>query len=794
MPKFLFRLFLSATLAATLGCSALIGQTTNTASTNAPTATSPSAVALGDIVSQTQVDTNQLEQYQNELTTDQTLQTIDEKLPDLTRQIAARNTDDEELLAAKPSLSSLQTSLASWQSLSATLTSAQKDLSQRVQELDGLLWQLGQMDDTWKATLDTANKAKAPPEIVQRIQEVRGQIASTVKAVQSNLSPLYSMQTRVASQAAQTKAGLDTVSKAMDTARVGLFKQDHPYLWEPEALSASGVGIMAQERVSFHTQVDAFNSYLREKIGTVLVQLLLFALLAMAFYWIRNSILQRVAKEPVFKKATQVFDVPLATALLLALLATHFLYPEPTPRLFSSVAGAITLIPTIIVTRRLIDPEKFFILYAMLITYLVDQVRHVVTPSGVLARFLFIAELLAVSIFLIAALRTKHLSDSSLASNRLKQFSRIYLHFAFFVFVFAGFANVWGYVQLSVLAGEGMLYSSYLAVILYAVVRILDALAICALNSPPLTALGMVRRHRDLLYKNTNTTISWLVFGAWLVVALQLFSLRDPLWQEGKNLLFTNLKWGSLTLQVGSLLAFPITIWVSFLISRFIRFCLEEEVYPHLQLSRGIPYATSTIVHYAILVLGFFVAVKAGGGDLSQFSFLAGAFGVGLGFGLQNIFNNFVSGIILLFERPIKVGDDIQIDATTMGRVERIGIRASVIMLANGSEMIVPNGNLISNPVTNWTLSNCERLIEIPVNITSKVDPQHIQQLLTSVALANQHVLKNPAPETLLATFGATLSFRVRTWIDSEEEWMKVTSELSVAINSALAKENVTLS
>jgi small-conductance mechanosensitive channel len=200
------------------------------------------------------------------------------------------------------------------------------------------------------------------------------------------------------------------------------------------------------------------------------------------------------------------------------------------------------------------------------------------------------------------------------------------------------------------------------------------------------------------------------------------------------------------------------------------------------------------MVHYAILVVGFFVAVKAGGGDLTQFSFLAGAFGVGLGFGLQNIFNNFVSGIILLFERPIKVGDVVQIDPATMGKVERIGIRASVILLANGAEVIVPNGNLISNPVTNWTLSNCERQVEIPVTIASKVDPQHIISLLTNVAGKHPDVLKNPAPRAYLVTFaGASLTFRLSAWIDSAEEWMKITSELSVAINSALTRENITL-
>ena len=148
-----------------------------------------------------------------------------------------------------------------------------------------------------------------------------------------------------------------------------------------------------------------------------------------------------------------------------------------------------------------------------------------------------------------------------------------------------------------------------------------------------------------------------------------------------------------------------IAIWASVLVSRFVRFVLEEDVYSHLVLERGIPYAISTMLHYAILLIGFFVALGALGIDLTKITILAGAFSVGVGFGLQNVINNFVSGLILLFERPIKIGDIIEVGGN-IGEVRRIGIRASIIRTKDGSEVIVPNGLLISGQVTNWTLSD----------------------------------------------------------------------------------------
>ena len=168
---------------------------------------------------------------------------------------------------------------------------------------------------------------------------------------------------------------------------------------------------------------------------------------------------------------------------------------------------------------------------------------------------------------------------------------------------------------------------------------------------------------------------------------------------------------------------FAVAVWASFLVSRFLRFLLEEDVYHHWHLERGIPQAISTIVHYAVLLPGFFLGLAALGVDLTKITILAGAFTVGVGFGLQTVINNFVCGLILLFERPIKVGDVVQVDED-IGEVRRIGIRACVIRTADGSEVIVPNGTIISNKVTNWTFSDRYRAVEVPVSVARGVAPR----------------------------------------------------------------------
>jgi small-conductance mechanosensitive channel len=243
---------------------------------------------------------------------------------------------------------------------------------------------------------------------------------------------------------------------------------------------------------------------------------------------------------------------------------------------------------------------------------------------------------------------------------------------------------------------------------------------------------------------------------------------------------------GFVSLSMGDVLALVATIWVAFLVSRFVRFALEEDVYPRLPLGRGLPYAISSLLHYAILLLGFLAAIGAMGVDLNRVTLLTGAFGVGVGFGLQTIVNNFVSGIILLFERPIQVGDAIQMTDLD-GEVRRIGIRATTVHTWRGAEVIVPNATLISGNVTNWTLSDRTRRFELQVGVAYGSDPQRVLEVLREAAASVPGVLSQPGPVVLFQSFGDNaLNFEVRAWTAHFEEWAAVHSQMAVAVNAAL--------
>jgi potassium-dependent mechanosensitive channel len=254
----------------------------------------------------------------------------------------------------------------------------------------------------------------------------------------------------------------------------------------------------------------------------------------------------------------------------------------------------------------------------------------------------------------------------------------------------------------------------------------------------------------------------------------------------GSAILETRLERGSISISIEDILAFGVTVWVSFLVSAVVRFALKEEVYPRRGVARGMSYAYSRLVHYVILAVGFLVALGVLGLDLSKVSVLAGAFGVGIGFGLQDVVNNFVCGLILLFERPVHVGDIVEVGGL-QGEVRRIGIRASTVRTYQGADIVVPNSQFITANVTNWTLSDQMRRIELPVGVNYGAPAQQVIDLLEATARAHPGVLQTPPPQCLFMGYGdSSINFELRAWTDRFDSWGAVRSELTTAVYDAV--------
>jgi len=301
----------------------------------------------------------------------------------------------------------------------------------------------------------------------------------------------------------------------------------------------------------------------------------------------------------------------------------------------------------------------------------------------------------------------------------------------------------------------------------------------------------MISRHGELIHRRVLRGLRVVGVLAWASRTMKWFGVLDPLVRGIQGALATRWVVGNVDVSPGDIIAFVAAIYLSMLVSRFTRFVLDEDVFPRVTLPRGVPATLTMLIHYGILALGFLFALSAAGFEVSQFAIVAGALGVGIGFGLQNVVNNFISGLILVFERPIKIGDTIEV-GQLMGEVRRIGIRSSTVRTFDGAEVIVPNGNLISSEVINWTLSDRIRRIRLPVGVAYGTDPLKVLALLTEVAQKHTDVLQHPAPTALFKAFGeSSLDFELRFWTSNFDAWPAVQSDMTVRIHAALGEAGI---
>jgi small-conductance mechanosensitive channel len=244
-------------------------------------------------------------------------------------------------------------------------------------------------------------------------------------------------------------------------------------------------------------------------------------------------------------------------------------------------------------------------------------------------------------------------------------------------------------------------------------------------------------------------------------------------------------------LTVGKLLILAaLLVLLLYLSRRFTRW-LVDSFLERRHLDIGVRQAVGTLVRYAIMTMGVVVILQTVGIDLSALAVLAGAVGVGLGFGLQNVASNFVSGLIILFERPIKVGDRIEVGDVS-GEVRRIGARATMIVTEENIAVIVPNSQFVSERVTNWSHTGKLTAFLVPVRVGWRADAELVRRLLLESASEHPDVLGDPAPEVELQDLRNGLLFVLQVWSTQHLQGEgRLKSELNFAIKEKLKRHDI---
>ncbi len=699
-------------------------------------------------------------------------------------------------LVGQPNIRVLQRFQSKLNEMLKDLQSLAEDLEDQLEDLSDSLSQVDRISAVWQATDDLAKTQEgAEVTTITRIKAVRAEIAEARSVIVKRRNDVLALRDKLVNPSVALSEGADKLQSEVDARVEGIFQADHPPLWSPLVRES----IRKEWRTLGPQQLlQRFNEN-RQDTRTLGFQVILFVALGLSLRWLRNRTRARIvdAQHRRQAHAQLVFEHPWAMSVLITATLTIPLHVT-SPRTTGLIAAAIMAIAAIRIILRFIPSAMAPLVWGFAILFTIDRGRDLLDTTPTLERLVFLGELVGGLSLLVWLLRPSQIArlPEDWRNHPFVRLIHIAMRAGAGLVMLAILADLAGWSDLAVLLGGIALRSGYLGLLVFVLLKVFYGLVTFAIVIRPLRFIRAISNHREFVDHTLERILSVLAVCLWAAVVCGQVGLLAPLTDLFKLILNASITMGALSVSVADVLVFVLTIWFSFLLARFVQVILQEDVFTRVRMARGLPNAISNLARYTVIFIGFMFGLSAAGVEITKLAVIAGGLGVGIGFGLQNVVNNFVSGLILLFERPIDVGDTIDLTDTS-GIMKRIGIRASIIRTFDGAEVIVPNGMLISDRVINWTLSDRRRRITMSVGVEYGTPAQRVIDLLVEVAQANPKVLSDPAPHAFFDNFGdSSLDFKLRAWINVSDgsfsnTHLAMRSELAVAIQQALEDANI---
>ncbi len=708
-------------------------------------------------------------------------------LPDRTREAESVLGGIEDLDATRADTAELVVALQKLRNLERIFSRWRVRLQDEVAVLDPWGEQL-RIDSTVlreAAGSGEGRDSELPESLRLRVVELADQIDSVRQPLRRRLDVVVGADVKVS----QLQTSLRDLAGQIDATRLTRQQQPlartAPPIWMlPE--STRPLRQLLQENLGLMR--TGLQDYVAVRPGELTTFIVIFVIACFAMLRLRRSILAP-GSEATTASDQLLIRHPIAVVLLIWVLVGPLILLPDLPIALALIRGLIAVVLLWRMMPELVAPDDVRPLRALLLLALglLLQLGLLADPwFGRVTNILF--GLLALGVFR----RLAHPDPEPVeARSDLRRITRAFARIAPFAIGIGIVAEVAGARSLGEQAIVGVVFASLILTAFVTADAVLDSVLRAWIGGPGSRSVRAVRNWPDAV-RIWGTRVNRLVLLiALLNILPTILPVLEPVWRGFAGLLGTPFTIGSVEMSLGSVLWFVISIVLALLIARFIRFMLDEDVLPRMSLAMGAASAASRLIYYLLVVVGILFALAVSGVELSRLTLVVSALSVGIGFGLQNIVNNFVSGIILAFERPVREGDLVLLGQTT-GRVQAIGLRATWIRTLEGAEVVIPNASLISGEVTNWTLSDRNRRIEIRVGVAYASDPQRVQAVLAEALTDLPGLADRPAPVVHFQSFGASsLEFRLLLWTTDSDNLLAVESDARARVLVALRKAGI---
>lgn len=753
----------------------------------------PTAIPVVSINARIELTAEKIKNIEKRTRLTNSIVDIDTAVPHFEEDIDLQVKAYENFKKSHPNKQKVINLVNKWGSYNAYLESLQTIINGRTEKNSLWMRELDFQKKQWILTYDNAVVEEAPAEVLFKIKDTQKSIDVLYDYISNQNNYLLRLEIDILILKEKINSVIQDLNRWKQSEEFSILTKRHYPLWKASKEPSNAETSSFNAWVSFQENLHGVYTYVLSPENFVLTLLIILSFLAFWLWRIKkiSSASASVESENSHTSSKKIIAERPIAAFVFSASIVSVLYFSNTPNLLSEFLLFVCLVSAIPLIRPALHKKFKTLLYFVIVLYLMNILKSYVWYSSLFYRAYLYSELLFVLVVIFQY--TRPLRQT--VRLHLEKFSFVLIKGVplYYAIVAAGFvSDTLGYTNFTDFCLKLIIQGATLVIILYGMLVILQGLTTGTLQiyysrnevgdnqNKYIVEKKIIRVASVFAYLFSITYFLYIIDVYDIVMEWLILELNEPI--DAGLITFT---WGSILTFFGVLIS-------SYIITSVIAKFIEGGALDVLRLPKGIPAIISVVIRYFIIAFSIVLALSYLGVDFSSFNIMAGALGLGIGFGLQNIISNFISGLILIFERPIQTDDVVEVGAL-LGKVRKIGVRSSNIRTFNGAEVVVPNSNLISNEVINWTLSDNVKRMEINVGTAYGSSMRDVVELLRQSAMDYENTLKQPEPVALFESFGdSSLNFRLLYWVPVDFGVLSK-SEISMDIYARLAEKGITI-
>lgn len=749
----------------------------------------PKAIPVVKIIEEIEIATEEIKEARRKTQSKSFIVDIDSIYPSYKTFILNKRQQALNFISSEPNKQKVNNLLNEWKRYHDYLKSWETTINNQLEKNSIILKDITFNEKTWELTLLDSVYLKTPIEIKNNISSVLDEFKDIEAVIIEQNDKDLVLESKINYLIFTATDVIEKIENLKNTKVYNVLYKRHSALWNTTFKKTKSSDVSINENAYFgNISLEFLKTfeklfYLFGFLVLTLIYFITYLKKGFVLYQTTESDLEKDTKSILFKQSWLII-------VFISLIITKLLFLN-LPDLINDLLTLLLLLSTIPIVNPSISVKFKKLVYLVILFFILDSAKTYIWFESYQYRIYLLIEAFLVIISLYYFTHP-YRQLKAFVKTKLSQFLIKLTPVFYLLIIISIISNITGYTNLTDITLKICTQGIVLSIIFYGILIVIEAISDALLHryyySKESYDSSMKLKVETKLTQYTRLTL----FVIWLLLFLQILDQLKSILNFFGDILSEPYSIGSTTFTIGSIAGFLLILISSFLITKLISFALDEgeNTLKFLHLPKGIPRAISVVLRYLILAFGVVFALSSLGLDLSEFNLMAGALGLGIGFGLQNVISNFVSGLILIFERPILPGDTVEVN-NLMGTVNKIGVRSSKVSTFDGADVVVPNNNLVSNDLINWTLSSSLKRTEILIGTSYDSNPNQVLEILLECANNYPDLVKEPEPQALFSDFGDnSLNFRLRFWTHFSLS-LQAKSDISIAIYNKFKEHNI---